>query len=112
MIRNKNTKSQLIKPMQNPIEGLNKVFDSRVRLGIMSALIVNDAMDFNSLKKLLEVTDGNLASHLKALEKNDYITLRKKFIGRKPNTSYSISKQGRAAFIQHLNSLEKLMGNG
>jgi DNA-binding HxlR family transcriptional regulator len=96
----------------NPIKGLNKIFDSRVRLGIMSALVVNETMDFNSLKSLLEVTDGNLASHLKALEKNNYITLKKKFIGRKPNTSFSCTKQGKEAFNQHLNALEKLVRNG
>lgn len=98
--------------MKNPIKGLNKVFDSRVRLGIMSALVVNDRMDFNSLKKLLEVTDGNLASHLKALEKNNFITLKKKFVGRKPNTSYSGTKQGEMAFIQHLDALENLIKSG
>ena len=75
----------------------------------MSALVVNNRMDFNSLKNLLEVTDGNLASHLKALEKSDYIALKKKFIGRKPNTSYSSTKQGKTAFIQHLDALENLI---
>ena len=98
--------------LQNPIKDLNKIFDSRVRLGIMSALVVNDRMDFNSLKKLLEVTDGNLASHLKALEKNNFITLKKKFVGRKPNTSYSGTKKGETAFNQHLNALENIIKSG
>ena len=98
--------------MKNPISGLNKIFDSRVRLGIMSALVVNDRMDFNSLKNLLEITDGNLASHLKALEKNEYVALKKKFIGRKPNTSYSSTKLGKTAFIQHLDALENLIKSG
>ncbi len=98
--------------MKNPITGLNKIFDSRVRLGIMSSLVVNDRMDFNSLKNLLEVTDGNLASHLKALEKNEYIALKKRFIERKPNTSYSSTKLGKLAFNQHLDALENLIKGG
>ena len=70
------------------IEGLNKLFESRVRLGVMSALMVNDWMDFNSFKELLGVTDGNLASHLSALEKHGFVEIQKQFIGRKPRTSY------------------------
>lgn len=91
------------------ITNLNKVFESRVRLGIMSALMVNDSMDFNAFKELLEVTDGNLASHLKALEKAEFVEVRKTFIGRKPNTSYLITKTGEVAFKQHLAALEKLL---
>lgn len=75
----------------------------------MSALAVNDTLDFNSLKDYLEVTDGNLASHLKALEKEGFIEVKKTFIGRKPNTSYAVSKAGRRAFNDHLNALEKLI---
>ena len=77
----------------------------------MSVLIVNDWVDFNSLKETLDVTDGNLASHLNALEKSKYIDIRKSFIGKKPNTSYAISKDGRKAFIEHLNALEALIKN-
>ncbi|RZJ27062.1 MAG: transcriptional regulator [Flavobacterium sp.] len=91
------------------INGLNKVFDSRVRLGIMSILAVNDATDFNALKELLDVTDGNLASHLKALEKELFIETQKSFLGRKPNTRYIITKQGRAVFEAHIAALEKLI---
>ncbi|HCL05123.1 MAG TPA: transcriptional regulator, partial [Chitinophagaceae bacterium] len=72
--------------MNNPIEHLNKVFDSRIRLGIMSAVMVNDEVNFNELKELIQVTDGNLASHLKTLEENNYIKVNKGFIGRKTNT--------------------------
>lgn len=75
----------------------------------MSALAVNDMLDFNSLKDYLDVTDGNLASHLKALEKEAFIEVKKSFIGRKPNTSYAVSKLGRKAFDDHLNALEKLI---
>jgi DNA-binding HxlR family transcriptional regulator len=91
------------------IRGLNKVFESRIRLGIMSVLAVNDAQDFNALKDYLEVTDGNLASHLKALENEGFVGVEKKFVGRKPNTSYQITQIGRDAFDAHITALEKLI---
>ncbi|MGB1000338.1 MAG: winged helix-turn-helix domain-containing protein [Flavobacteriales bacterium] len=90
---------------------LNKVFEHRVRLGIMSVLMVNDYLDFNGLKDVLKVTDGNLASHIKALEKADYITIEKQFIGKKPNTKYSASMLGKEAFKKHLKALETLIKN-
>jgi len=95
--------------MGNPIENLNKIFDSRVRLGIMSALMVNDSVNFNELKELLAITDGNLASHLKALEENGTIKVQKGFIGRKTNTTYSVTKAGEKAFKAHLEALEKMI---
>ena len=95
--------------MENPIEQLSKIFDSRVRLGIMSALIVNESINFNELKELIDVTDGNLASHLKTLEENKYIKVEKGFLGRKTNTTYSITKSGSKAFKVHLDALEKLI---
>lgn len=95
--------------MKDIISGLNKVFDSRVRLGIMSVLVVNDSLDFNTIKDLLDVTDGNLASHLKALEKEEIIMVKKQFIGRKPNTSYNVTELGRKLFSQHIDALEKLI---
>lgn len=95
--------------MKNIIHQLEKAFESRIRLGIMSALMVNEQIDFNTLKELLDVSDGNLASHLKALEKLDYIEVRKQFIGRKPNTSYFATIKGQEAFENHLNALEKLL---
>jgi DNA-binding PadR family transcriptional regulator len=88
---------------------LNKQFESRIRLGIMSVLMVNESIDFVSLKELLDTTDGNLASHLSALEKNNLIEIRKQFIGRKPNTSYQITESGRFAFKEHLGHLAKLI---
>lgn len=75
----------------------------------MSALMVNESMDFKELKTLLKVTDGNLATHLKALEKKTYLTVHKQFIGRKPNTSYVLTPVGRKAFTKHLEALEKLL---
>lgn len=91
------------------IEGLNKLFESRVRLGVMSALMVNDRVDFNTLKELLGVTDGNLASHLSALEKNGFIEVQKEFVGRKPRTTYVATAFGRREFQAHLNALEQLI---
>lgn len=75
----------------------------------MSALAVNDGLDFNSLKEFLDVTDGNLASHLKALEKEEFIGVEKTFVGRKPNTKYFMTTEGKKAFDDHLNALEKLI---
>lgn len=95
--------------MSNPIEQLNKVFDSRIRIGIMSALMVNEEVNFNDLKALIDATDGNLATHLKTLEENGYIKVQKGFIGRKTNTTYSITKAGEKAFRTHLDALEKII---
>ena len=95
--------------MKNPIEHLNKIFDSRIRLGIMSAVMVNNEVNFNELKELIQVTDGNLASHLKTLEENNYIKVNKGFIGRKTNTTYAVTKAGEKAFKSHLEALEKMI---
>jgi DNA-binding HxlR family transcriptional regulator len=94
----------------NLIENLNKIFDSRIRLGIMSALMVNAELNFNELKELLDITDGNLASHLKTLEENSFVKVEKGFIGRKTNTTYSITKVGEKSFKNHLTALEKMIG--
>ncbi len=93
----------------NIIANLNKMFESRIRLGIMSILMVNDWVDFLVLKELLEVSDGNLASHLKALESEEYIEVRKQFVGKKPKTSYRASLLGRNEFNLHLENLNKLL---
>lgn len=95
--------------MTNPIENLNKTFDSRVRLGIMSTLMVNEQINFNDLKQLIGVTDGNLASHIKALEEIQYIKVNKSFVGKKTNTTYKATKLGEKAFQQHLGALEKMI---
>lgn len=96
----------MIKP---DIHKLNKAFENRVRLGIMSVLMVNDSVDFNSLKELLQVTDGNLASHSAALEKDGFIHIKKEFVGKKTSTTYSATKVGIKAFEEHINTLEKLI---
>ena len=95
--------------MKNPISNLNKVFDSRVRLGIMSALMVNETVHFNQLKELIEVTDGNLASHLRTLEESGYLKVQKGFVGRKTQTTYSVTKAGEKAFRQHLEALVQMI---
>tara|TARA_R110002072_G_scaffold108026_2_gene234645 strand:- start:44938 stop:45231 length:294 start_codon:yes stop_codon:yes gene_type:complete len=91
------------------IDNINKLFDHRIRLGIMSILMVNDDADFNRLKELLDLTDGNLASHLKALEQAEYILVEKSFIGRKPNTKYLATPLGKMEFKKHIEALEKLI---
>ncbi|MCG8701641.1 MAG: transcriptional regulator [Bacteroidales bacterium] len=97
--------------MKDIISKLNKIFESRIRLGIMSVLMVNEWVDFNELKELLDITDGNLASHLNQLEKNNMIEIRKQFIGKKPNTKYNATDEGRLLFKEHLNNLNKLINN-
>ena len=91
------------------IDGLNKVFESKIRLGIMSVLVANESADFATLKSLLGLTDGNLASHTRSLEEAGYIRCEKKFVGRKPNTTYIITRSGREAFTAHINALEKFL---
>jgi DNA-binding MarR family transcriptional regulator len=91
------------------IHKLHKAFESRVRLGIMGVLMVNDSADFNTLKDLLKVTDGNLASHASALEKEGFIHIKKEFSGKKTLTTYSATKAGVRAFEDHLDALEKLL---
>jgi DNA-binding MarR family transcriptional regulator len=95
--------------MKSNITKLNKAFESRIRLGIMSVLMVNEKVEFSELKEMLELTDGNLASHISALEKIKYIEVVKQFIGKKPNTTYYVSDEGRKAFTEHLNALEALI---
>jgi DNA-binding MarR family transcriptional regulator len=91
------------------IDTLNKAFESRIRLGIMSILMVNDQVDFTMLKDLLDITDGNMASHISGLEKLGYLKVTKQFIGKKPNTSYAATESGKAAFAEHVKALEKLL---
>ncbi len=95
--------------MSSYLADFNKIFESRVRLGMMSLLVVQEQVDFGQIKENLELSDGNLASHMAALEKIGFVEVRKQFIGKKPNTSYAITAQGRAAFLEHLTSLEKLI---
>ncbi|UAJ14130.1 winged helix-turn-helix domain-containing protein [Aquirufa lenticrescens] len=95
--------------MSSYLTDFNKVFESRVRLGMMSLLVVQEQVDFGQIKDSLQLSDGNLASHMNALEKIGYVEVRKQFIGKKPNTTYAITPEGKKAFSEHLNSLEKLI---
>ncbi len=95
--------------MKISIDDLHKAFESRVRLGIMAALAVNDELDFTSLKEYLDVTDGNLATHIKKLEKEGFIEVEKSFIDNKPNTKYYITEEGQTAFNEHIKVLEEII---
>lgn len=95
--------------MKLSFDDLHKAFESRVRLGIMSALAVNDSLDFTSLKEFLDVTDGNLATHIKKLENEAFIEVEKSFIDNKPNTKYFMTPKGKKAFEEHLEVLEQII---
>lgn len=95
--------------MKNPFENLDRVLEHRVRLQIMSVLVANEGFEFNALKELLNVTDGNLASHIKALEREKYISISKSFVERKPNTKYKVTERGRSAFRKHVDALEAVI---
>ena len=97
--------------MKEYLENINKAFESKARLGIMSILIVNESVDFVTLKNLLDLTDGNLASPTRRLEELGYIQCKKQFIGRRPNTTFSVTQKGREAFAKHLNALEEVLKN-
>lgn len=93
------------------IVNINKDFTNRIRLGIMSALMVNKWITFNELKQMLEVTDGNLGSHTTILEDKKYIEVRKAFVGKKPETSYKLTDLGRNEFEKHIEALTNIINN-
>lgn len=95
--------------MRDLIEGLHPVFENRIRLGIMSLLMVSEDVDFSAIKDQLDVTDGNLSSHISMLEKNRFVNVRKAFVGKIPRTSYAATREGRKAFEEHLDALEKII---
>ena len=97
--------------MKNPFENFDRVLEHRVRLQIMGVLVANESYDFTALKELLQTTDGNLATHVKALEKEKYISIQKTFIDRKPNTRYKATERGRTAFKKHLEAMEEIIKN-
>ncbi|MDE6483335.1 MAG: transcriptional regulator [Rikenellaceae bacterium] len=98
--------------MKPLLDNINKAFENKARLGIMSVLSVSESVSFVRLKELLGLSDGNLASHIRGLEEAGYLTTRKQFIGRKPHTSFSITQKGRSAFREHLAALEALIKGG
>ncbi len=91
------------------LDGLDRLLENRIRLGVMSLLVVREEVDFNSMKQLLGVTDGNLASHIAALERKRYVTVHKEFVRRKPQTTYTITEAGRRAFSEHVGALERIL---
>lgn len=95
--------------MKNPFDNLDKILEHRLRLQIISVLAANESYDFNALKELMDTTDGNLATHLKALEREKYLSVNKSFVDRKPNTRYKITERGRTAFKKHLEAMEELI---
>jgi DNA-binding PadR family transcriptional regulator len=98
--------------MKNPFDQLDKVLEHSVRLRIMVVLAANPSYDYNGLKELLEVTDGNLATHLKMLEREKYILVTKSFVDRKPNTRYKISDRGRSALKRHVEAMAEVVRQG
>lgn len=98
--------------MIRSIENLNKAFDNRIRLTIMSVLFVREEVDFNDLKKTLGVTDGNLATHIAVLERHKYLKVKKLFVGKKPRTTYAITESGSQAFAAHVDALEEVIRGG
>lgn len=95
--------------MKIELDNLNKILENRVRLGILSILVVNESVSFGYIKELLSLSDGNLASHIKILEQAAYIVSVKQFIGRKPNTSFKITETGRKEFKAHISALEAFL---
>jgi DNA-binding MarR family transcriptional regulator len=98
--------------VKQPLEQLNKLLENRVRLAIMSVLAVSESVDFTSLKSMLDVTDGNLAAHVAALERVKYVRVSKSFVDRKPLTRYMVTEEGRKAFKKHVDALEQLIRGG
>lgn len=97
--------------MKSPFENFDRVLEHRMRLQIMGVLAANESYDFSALKELLQATDGNLATHIKALEREKYVIVQKSFVERKPNTRYKVSERGRTAFKKHLEAMEKIIKN-
>jgi DNA-binding MarR family transcriptional regulator len=95
--------------MKEILKQMDKAFESRVRVGIMALLLVNEWIDFNALKQRLGITDGNLASHTTALEKKGFIEVRKQFIGKRPNTTYKVTDKGKEAFARYITALKELL---
>lgn len=97
--------------MKDIIANLSKTFDNRIRVGIMSVLIRDGWVDFTTLRDALRATDGNLSSHLSALEKESMIKMKKQFVKNRPRTSYKITRNGLRKFTLHLEAFEKLIKN-
>jgi DNA-binding MarR family transcriptional regulator len=95
--------------MLDLVKQLNKTFENRIKLGIMCHLMVEEKADYMTLKNMFDLTDGNLASHVNSLEREGYVVVKKKFVDKRPNTSYQITAKGRKAFNEHLDAMEKML---
>jgi DNA-binding HxlR family transcriptional regulator len=95
--------------LENSLPHLDRIIHERMRLGIVSALAVNESLTFNELKKLLQTTDGNLSVHARRLEEVEYVACTKSFEGRMPKTEYRLTPTGRRAFERYLNHMEALI---
>ena len=95
-------------PAEGPL-ALDRLIHERLRLGILSALAVNESLTFNDLKKLMQTTDGNLSVHARKLEEAGYIGCAKSFEGRVPKTEYTITALGRRALERYLDHMEALI---
>jgi DNA-binding MarR family transcriptional regulator len=95
--------------VESALPNLDRIIHERMRLGIVSALAVNESLTFNELKKLLQTTDGNLSVHARRLEEAEYVECTKSFEGRMPKTEYRLTVAGRKAFERYLDHLEALI---
>ena len=95
--------------VETALPNLDRIIHERMRLGIVSALAVNDSLTFNELKKLLQTTDGNLSVHARRLEEAEYVECAKSFEGRMPRTEYRLTAAGRKAFERYLDHMEALI---
>ncbi len=105
----KNKPALPLEPIESSVPNLDAVIHERMRLGIVSALAVNDSLSFNDLKKLLAASDGNLSVHARRLEEAEYVECEKSFEGRMPKTEYRLTAKGKKAFERYLNHMEALI---
>ena len=96
-------------PADRALPDFDRIIHERIRLGIVSALAVNESLTFNELKKLLQTTDGNLSVHARRLEEAKYVECTKSFEGRMPKTEYRLTVAGRKAFERYLDHMEALI---
>lgn len=92
-------------------EKLDPLFHERTRLGILTILLLEEEVDFSYLKEKLNLTDGNLASHLKVLEQANIIVSKKTFVNRKPKTFYRFTEEGKRKFLEYIDNLKRLLSS-
>jgi DNA-binding MarR family transcriptional regulator len=95
--------------VESTLPNLDRIIHEHMRLGIVTALAVNDSLTFNELKKLLQTSDGNLSVHARRLEEAEYVVCTKSFEGRMPKSEYRLTAAGRKAFERYLNHMEALI---